>query len=67
MAKRESKETLTLICESCDSESTVKWAKHAVSNPLPQYCPFCGFAVEVEEDDREDDEEEADEDREDNY
>ena len=45
--------TLNLICENCDSEYTVKYAKHAVaSNPI--YCAFCGDVIDDIRDDPDD-------------
>ena len=51
----EKKKTLTIICENCDSEYTIKFVKHAVSGD-PIHCAFCGEAIE-EADETEDDDE----------
>jgi RNA polymerase-binding transcription factor DksA len=41
-----SKESKTVICEECDSEYTIKYARNMVSGTAT-YCVFCGEAMEV--------------------
>jgi hypothetical protein len=52
----EKKKILTIICENCDSEYTIKYVKHTVSGD-PAHCAFCGEAIE-EADEADDEEEE---------
>jgi len=41
-----SKESKNIICEECDSEYTIKYARNMVSG-APVYCTFCGEAMDV--------------------
>lgn len=52
-----SKKTKSIICENCDSEYSVKFAKETVAG-LPVWCAFCGEEIEEveDEDDFEEDE-----------
>ncbi len=43
------KETKTVICEECDSEYAIKYARNMVSGTAT-YCVFCGEAMDVEDD-----------------
>ncbi len=53
MAKSQNK-TLSIICENCDSEYTVRYQQLMVSGS-PQYCAFCGEIIEDARDDGDDD------------
>lgn len=52
MATKNTKVKLTIICENCDSEYSLKYDKLTVSSN-PCYCAFCGEAVEDARDDDE--------------
>jgi len=41
----EKKKSHSIICENCDSEYTIKFAKHGVSGD-PVHCAFCGEPIE---------------------
>jgi hydrogenase maturation factor HypF (carbamoyltransferase family) len=47
------KENKNIICEGCDSEYRLTYAKNMVS-AQPSCCPFCGEETEVEETDFDD-------------
>jgi hypothetical protein len=51
----EKKKSLSIICENCDSEYTIRFAKHGVSGD-PSHCAFCGETIE-EADNADEDEE----------
>lgn len=51
----EKKKTLTIICENCDSEYTIKFVKTTVAGD-PCHCAFCGEQI-VEADEHEDEDE----------
>lgn len=53
---QETKKTLNVICENCDSEFTIKYAKSTVSGE-PECCCFCG--EEIRDNEEIDDEDEA--------
>jgi hypothetical protein len=48
-------------CITCESTYTVEYATPLVSQPLPEFCPFCGDPIEdiseqyIEDDDLNDD------------
>ena len=43
-----------IICENCDSEFKLSFARELVAN-LPQYCSFCGEELTHEEDEEQED------------
>jgi hypothetical protein len=56
--------TITAECSSCESSYDVIYMEELVSEELPEFCPFCGEAIEsLSEEEYIDEDDDSDEDK----
>jgi hypothetical protein len=56
--------TITAECSNCESSYDVIYMEELVSEELPEFCPFCGEAIEsLSEEEYIDEDDDSDEDK----